>query len=412
MGMNTSNPKSTMDIVAKNSSGSSTLADGLLIPRVDRERAINMVSVQPSTLIYVNSITTGSATGQASNIDAVGFYYFDGSTNKWTKLSTDTNIYNTDGVLTSNRVMGLGNNSLIFRNGVEASLYFERSGTGNLQSGQNVANLYTSGYVGNTNKILSGIRTYYQGDGTNSNSSMKLTVNGNINNNVVLAANNNVGIGTETPSEKLDVEGNARIRTLVDIEGTNQIPRFTRRVMSDANGVLGYEPNISKSTYGLDNIYENAMSNQISTTITNGNVPLNLSNTIVVPANTEALIVIDYNIPILKKGGYVAYMGITLKKSTNGGADVELEQGSRKYTTPSYSDNSAPAQGFPIVGKAVDHITNNTSSPITIVYKPLGYVEDNITTVYFGMWTNSGTGANFNWGRGSMTVTSYLKSLQ
>ncbi|MDW9378746.1 hypothetical protein [Chryseobacterium sp. JV558] len=109
----------------------------------------------------------------------------------------------------------MADNSLIFRNGNEASLYVERSGIGNLQSGQNVANLYTSGYVGDTNKILSGIRTYYQGDGTNSSSSMKLTVNGNSNNNVVLAADNNVGIGTDSPAQKLDVDGVAKSRKVI-----------------------------------------------------------------------------------------------------------------------------------------------------------------------------------------------------
>lgn len=96
VGINTATPKATLDLTAKNSSGASTLADGLLIPRIDRQRALNMVSVAPSTLVYVNDISTGSATGQAANIDAVGFYYFDGSTNLWTKLTTkgnDANIY-------------------------------------------------------------------------------------------------------------------------------------------------------------------------------------------------------------------------------------------------------------------------------------------------------------------------------
>lgn len=88
VGVNTTTPQSTMDIAAKNSIGTSTLVDGLLIPRVDRERAINMATVEPSTLIYVNNVATGSATGQASNIDSVGFYYFDGSTSKWSKLNS------------------------------------------------------------------------------------------------------------------------------------------------------------------------------------------------------------------------------------------------------------------------------------------------------------------------------------
>jgi len=222
-----------------------------------------------------------------------------------------------------------------------------------------------------------------------------------------------VGINTPTPTETLDVNGNARVRNPIDIEGTNQLSRFNRRILSDENGVLGYVPNFSKITYGLDNIYEATMSTVISTT-SSGTLFLNLSTTITIPAKTNALIVIDYNIPVYRingSGGNCSYAGITLMKSTNGAANQELEQGSRKFTFASYAGNSATAQGLPVAGKAVDNIINNTNSPITIVYTPLGYTETNSTTVYFGMWQNSGSGVNFNWGRGSMTATSYFKSL-
>ncbi|MDW9378743.1 hypothetical protein [Chryseobacterium sp. JV558] len=229
MGVNTASPKSTLDITAKNATGTSTNADGILIPRVDRQRALSMTSVEPSTLIYINNISTGTATGQASNIDAVGFYHFDVSTSKWTKLNTDTNIYNANGTLTGNRVMSMANNSLILRNGNEANLYIERSGTGNLQSSQNVANLYASGYVGDTNTILSGIRTYYRGNGSNNNSSMTFSVNGASNNNLVLANNNNVGIGTDSPTQKLHVNGSIRI-----VDGSQGASKV---LTSDANGV-------------------------------------------------------------------------------------------------------------------------------------------------------------------------------
>ncbi|REC74497.1 hypothetical protein DRF60_17775 [Chryseobacterium elymi] len=381
VGVNTAIPKSTLDITAKNATGSSKNTDGLLIPRLDRQRALSMTSIEPSTLIYINNISTGTATGQASNIDSTGFYYFDGSTSKWTKLSTsdvtsnttanngltktqdnlqlggtlikntdiatagfdatfsgsgklgigtsspvpdskvniqggplnignilqyagglqvknqdatkpilitydagnketlriqengnmgigttaptekldvngnvkfravpnsasvvntdrvmilgndgvakkvpveaiyppsqmDTNIYNTNGTLTSSRVVSMANNPLIFRNGIEANLFFERSGTGNLQRSQNVANLYTSGYVGNSNKLLSGISTYYQGDGTNTKSSMKFSVNGGSSNNLVLDTNDNVGIGTDNPTQKLEVNGNVKFNAV------------------------------------------------------------------------------------------------------------------------------------------------------------------------------------------------------
>lgn len=77
VGIGTTTPASSVEIVATNPTGASTNVDGLLVPRVDRQRAQSMTAIPMSTLIYVNSIATGTATGIASNINNVGFYYFD-----------------------------------------------------------------------------------------------------------------------------------------------------------------------------------------------------------------------------------------------------------------------------------------------------------------------------------------------
>jgi hypothetical protein len=116
IGVNTANPVSTFDIAAKKATGTSQLPEGLLVPRVDRERAGSMNSIATSTLIFVNSVATGTQTGNAVNIDTVGYYYFDG--NNWVKLNAgtivdeDTNIYNTDGTLTGNRILTQNANTL------------------------------------------------------------------------------------------------------------------------------------------------------------------------------------------------------------------------------------------------------------------------------------------------------------
>ncbi|WP_426477894.1 hypothetical protein ACP3T3_22365 [Chryseobacterium sp. CBSDS_008] len=117
IGINTTSPASTLDINAKNTTGTSTNVDGVLITRVDRQRAQSMTSVPTSTLIYVNNIATGTQTGTALNIDTVGYYYYNGTA--WVKLhnptnATDTNIYNTNGTLTGNRTVTQGANTLAF----------------------------------------------------------------------------------------------------------------------------------------------------------------------------------------------------------------------------------------------------------------------------------------------------------
>ncbi|WP_048509139.1 hypothetical protein [Chryseobacterium sp. FH2] len=158
VGINTPDPKATFDITAKEATGTSRNVEGLLIPRVDRERAQSMFGAPVSTLIYVNDISTGLQMGTAINIDDIGYYYFDGSF--WVKLNTSSlvnpmvNIYNTDGTLESDRIVKQEDKTIAFT-------------------------------------------------GTRVNS---FSVDGNTFS--IDAANNSVGIGTNTPTAKLDIVGN------------------------------------------------------------------------------------------------------------------------------------------------------------------------------------------------------------
>lgn len=105
VGVGTTTPSSTLDVTALNATGTSTNVDGLLIPRVNRQRARLMSGIPTSTLIYVNAINS-TKTGQAINIDTIGFYYFDGSV--WQKLI----MANNDWSLTGNTGTTAGTNFL------------------------------------------------------------------------------------------------------------------------------------------------------------------------------------------------------------------------------------------------------------------------------------------------------------
>ncbi|QBJ84992.1 hypothetical protein DDI74_01380 [Chryseobacterium gleum] len=156
VGINTATPQASLDITAKNIAGTSSGVDGLLIPRIDRQRAQSMTGVAVSTLVYVNNVTTGTAAGTAINIDTVGYYYFDN--NVWNKMDfTGQNIYNTNGTLTGNRTVN--------------------------QAASNLA--FTSTATGGT--------SHFTVDGTTLN---------------VDAVNNRVGIGTNTPNSDLQIVGN------------------------------------------------------------------------------------------------------------------------------------------------------------------------------------------------------------
>jgi len=173
VGINTPSPNATLDITAKNSTGNSSNIDGLLVPRVDRERAQSMTGVPISTMVYVNNITTGTQAGTAANIDAVGYYYFN-EANVWTKLkgaagaTVDTNIYNTDGTLAGNRVVSQEDKTLAF----------------------------TSTATSGTNQ--------FSVDGST------LSVD---------AVNNRVGVGTTTPQKSLHVNGTMQLTNELNVGG-------------------------------------------------------------------------------------------------------------------------------------------------------------------------------------------------
>lgn len=109
VGFNTTAPKATIDIVAKSTTGATP--EGLLVPRVSKQKAQTMNGVETSTLIYVNDIA-GTSAGSGVNINAVGYYYFNGTL--WVKTDNDSNIYNTNGNLTGNRTVNQVGNTLAF----------------------------------------------------------------------------------------------------------------------------------------------------------------------------------------------------------------------------------------------------------------------------------------------------------
>ncbi|MBC8883567.1 hypothetical protein H9X57_09830 [Flavobacterium piscinae] len=90
VGVGTTTPASTLEVVATNPTGASTNVDGILIPRVSRQRAQNMAGTPTSTLIYVNDIASGTATGTTINVTSVGFYFFNTS-GVWERISTGLN---------------------------------------------------------------------------------------------------------------------------------------------------------------------------------------------------------------------------------------------------------------------------------------------------------------------------------
>lgn len=115
VGINTETPKATFDVVGKAANAASI--DGLIAPRLtgDQLRAKNAVYTtdQKGAIVFVTEADTAPAT-KTINVTSLGYYYFDGSI--WQKLGsgTDINIYKDNGTLISNRTVTLSDKTLSF----------------------------------------------------------------------------------------------------------------------------------------------------------------------------------------------------------------------------------------------------------------------------------------------------------
>lgn len=250
VGINSATPGSTLDIVAKNPTGSATNTDGLLIPRVDRQRAQSMINIPPSTLIYVNSISTGTATGTAVNINAASYYYYDGSV--WQKLNADaSNIYTSNGVLGTTRTVDQAGKSLTFNNASTTKAF----------------NVYND-----------------------SSATPIFSANG---------LNKRVGVGTDTPASTLSVEGSfeagyAEVTASTTLDETQHYITFSGISANQTITLPAVTSSFSGRIYRIKNISTQSLtvaaSSGASIRPTSANV-----NTFVVPAGAYIEVVCNTN---------------------------------------------------------------------------------------------------------------------
>lgn len=103
VGINTTNPKATLDITALPTD--LTRTDGIIIPRIDGNQLFlknNLYGAdQTATLIYVTSPATGaSLAGDTEEVTETGYYMHNGI--KWIKLNASTSVSSNDWQLSGN----------------------------------------------------------------------------------------------------------------------------------------------------------------------------------------------------------------------------------------------------------------------------------------------------------------------
>lgn len=157
VGIGTDNPSGTLDVVGN--AASTTALDDIIAPRLtgNQLNAKTYTPAQTGAMVYITAARTDVNAGQTANITAVGYYQFDGTI--WQSFRSDSspNLFNSNGTLSSNRTVAQGFNTLAF--------------------------------TSNTTNAFSVDGTTFSVD----------------------AAANEVGIGTTSPVNKLDVRGKISI---------------------------------------------------------------------------------------------------------------------------------------------------------------------------------------------------------
>ena len=120
VGINSPTPRTTLDIAGKPNDINTT--DGIIIPTISKadlakKSNTTYTNNQNGTLVFINDITAPPAApippslSQVSNINSIGFYYFNSATSRWKPID---NFYSSDGRLSGQRIVNQDTNSLFY----------------------------------------------------------------------------------------------------------------------------------------------------------------------------------------------------------------------------------------------------------------------------------------------------------
>lgn len=128
VGINTDKPQATLDIIPEATNLNGTTNEGIIAPRLSKTRIANIEAskLTEGTLVYATDDAASpiaSYTGsdvKVAKITEKGYYYYDGT--EWVKAGVGTtgtdirNIYTHDGTLSGDRIMDMDGKNLMFRN--------------------------------------------------------------------------------------------------------------------------------------------------------------------------------------------------------------------------------------------------------------------------------------------------------
>jgi len=217
VGINTEMPKTTLDVSAKrNAAGNiidNTQPYGLQAPRLTRAELTALTATygadQKGALIYITDITGGDTISPRTNVDVIGYYYFDGIL--WQKFNGSS-----------------GSTTYTANNGLTLS-------GNNVKLGGALTESTTISSVSATNKLA------ITGTGVDA-------INFDNNTMSIDASNNRVGLGTAAPTARLEINNGDINGAIKIVDGTQGAGRV---LTSDANGLATWSPTAATSLYFL-----------------------------------------------------------------------------------------------------------------------------------------------------------------
>lgn len=253
VGINNDTPKATLDITAKNTNGSTP--EGLIAPRLtgDQIKAADTQygTAQKGTIVYATAAVTAASTKTAA-ITAEGYYYFDGGL--WQKVANGSTYSGSSSVVingSSFERAALSGDVTASQNSNATTIAANAVNSAKIADGT-VANADLTTGAGGIYKgsgSLAGNTTVSQGANSlafTSTSTNGFSVDGNTLS--VDAANDRIGIGTATPTAKLEVNNGSTPGAIKIVDGNQSVGRV---LVSDDNGIGTWKTLSSGSWTGV-----------------------------------------------------------------------------------------------------------------------------------------------------------------
>ncbi|WP_283670321.1 hypothetical protein [Candidatus Ornithobacterium hominis] len=229
MGINTDTPQATLEVVSKENSAATS---ALKIKNSDNNPLITVsnagrLGIQVKNPSDLNGIFQIDAIKKKDNFvfgnDIIFNHYMNGHLNPNDPISLYFNTYGG----TKENPLPLPTDALLH-------------------------NSFYTGYIGNELQHLTSFYSRYRGDGTTKLSDYSIGVSG-AGNDFYIKEDHTVGIRTNNPTATLDINGTARVR---ELKGNVSDTEYTRSIVADANGNLGYVPRTDPTILGTTQLVQ------------------------------------------------------------------------------------------------------------------------------------------------------------